>query len=727
MARGTWIKLSAIGGDLRSRRLKTRGFEPSDGFPRQDEPVSSGEISRGHDKHTWKRESILIFAPLPTPFIGLVTIHETENRMEKRSRDGCWTCRLRRKKCDERDEICTPCFGLNLTCHRSSQRPAWMDGGVREKAERVRVKMAVAKAVKNRQSCCDAKPSSAAWRLLGADHGPTLFEPHDSGFQGQTTPPRSLDTPISDRQPVATASGEHDGLNDSDRLADGALVEAPLSHQSYFQGQQRTPDTTIPDAQAILTPLTTHPESVVGDSNASDYFSVQWEPSPLLASDNTTTLRLEPLLPSMTLQEATLMMHYFETTVHWQFQFLFTSDLASDKAWLLWLMANSRPVYLAALASSASHMAISGQNNSLVNADAAGLYYTCALKRMSQSLECYHAQSPLVQCPNVAHCPNVIHILAGITMLLSNVLQGGDTDWRCHLLAATNLLFQRLNWWSGPSLVGALVNTFPTDAGPFNPAAIEGDATVLQVAAAKWIISSVLWFDTASILNSESKPILFDHYIKILRDQGRDASSVAFSNCENWVLLSILQIHDLRIWKRKAQTAGSLSVWALTKRASSIREGLEADIAITYQWLSQRHSDGEEVLSEYMKKLSTYIFACSAAILLETVASGGHPSLPEIQRAVCRTIGALELFPDTDLLRTLVWPLCVSGCLAEPYQYCFFRELVASVTKLNMGNLQNVLEILERCWSLRRVEPTRPDGVTWEDAMASLGRDILLI
>lgn len=52
-----------------------------------------------------------------------------------RSTHGCWTCRVRRKKCDETHPICEACQSLHITCYGySSDRPEWMDNGNAEKA-----------------------------------------------------------------------------------------------------------------------------------------------------------------------------------------------------------------------------------------------------------------------------------------------------------------------------------------------------------------------------------------------------------------------------------------------------------------------------------------------------------------------------------------------------------------------------------------------------------------
>jgi hypothetical protein len=57
-----------------------------------------------------------------------------------RSRQGCWTCRLRKKKCDESHPSCSTCIGLKLTCYGYGLRPDWMDGGRLQQKQAIHVK-----------------------------------------------------------------------------------------------------------------------------------------------------------------------------------------------------------------------------------------------------------------------------------------------------------------------------------------------------------------------------------------------------------------------------------------------------------------------------------------------------------------------------------------------------------------------------------------------------------
>ncbi|KAF5876912.1 putative regulatory protein [Botrytis fragariae] len=60
-----------------------------------------------------------------------------------RSSTGCWTCRLRKKKCQEERPKCSTCDSLRITCHGYSEKPTWMDGGSSEKAESERIKRVI--------------------------------------------------------------------------------------------------------------------------------------------------------------------------------------------------------------------------------------------------------------------------------------------------------------------------------------------------------------------------------------------------------------------------------------------------------------------------------------------------------------------------------------------------------------------------------------------------------
>lgn len=71
-----------------------------------------------------------------------------------RSKGACWTCRLRRKKCDEGQPICSTCTTLSVDCYGYDPKPAWADGGIlqKEKAEELRCAIKTASSQKRRKT-----------------------------------------------------------------------------------------------------------------------------------------------------------------------------------------------------------------------------------------------------------------------------------------------------------------------------------------------------------------------------------------------------------------------------------------------------------------------------------------------------------------------------------------------------------------------------------------------
>jgi hypothetical protein len=54
------------------------------------------------------------------------------------------------------------------------------------------------------------------------------------------------------------------------------------------------------------------------------------------------------------------------------------------------------------------------------------------------------------------------------------------------------------------------------------------------------------------------------------------------------------------------------------------------------------------------------------------------------------------------LLRTMVWPFCVAGCLAEPAQEAHLRGMVEALQPPSVfGTVRKALEIMENVWRNR--------------------------
>lgn len=63
-------------------------------------------------------------------------IKQPKSISNPRSYSGCWTCRVRRKKCDENLPVCDACNSLGLPCDHSERRPTYMNDETLNKIKR---------------------------------------------------------------------------------------------------------------------------------------------------------------------------------------------------------------------------------------------------------------------------------------------------------------------------------------------------------------------------------------------------------------------------------------------------------------------------------------------------------------------------------------------------------------------------------------------------------------
>lgn len=80
-----------------------------------------------------------------------------------RSAHGCWTCRLRKKKCDEQQPSCARCTSVDVECHYG-QRPEWITNPIRKKEELDRIKVKVSASAKRKRAAFRARSQAAPER-----------------------------------------------------------------------------------------------------------------------------------------------------------------------------------------------------------------------------------------------------------------------------------------------------------------------------------------------------------------------------------------------------------------------------------------------------------------------------------------------------------------------------------------------------------------------------------
>jgi hypothetical protein len=96
---------------------------------------------------------------------------------------------------------------------------------------------------------------------------------------------------------------------------------------------------------------------------------------------------------------------------------------------------------------------------------------------------------------------------------------------------------------------------------------------------------------------------------------------------------------------------------------------------------------------------------------------------------VSRTIEAFQKLPDLAVMRNLVWPFCIAGCMAGEEQENFFRRIEPTTSSLlpRFGISCKALAIVEECWRLRKFNILGANYVDWNTGMESLRLNVLLV
>lgn len=169
---------------------------------------------------------------------------------------------------------------------------------------------------------------------------------------------------------------------------------------------------------------------------------------------------------------------------------------------------------------------------------------------------------------------------------------------------------------------------------------------------------------------------------------------------KNWTLLQIGEIAALEAWKQRCRTAGNLDVVELVRRATAFKESLVAHLMrleIDPAVVPQENSSLLDIFAPPPSQVSlvSRVWAHAALIYLSIVVSGWQPASVDVRYHVSRAIELLNRQRSPTLLRTMVWPFCVAGCLAEPAQEAYFRGMVEiSQPPSIFGTVHKALEIM---------------------------------
>lgn len=257
--------------------------------------------------------------------------------------------------------------------------------------------------------------------------------------------------------------------------------------------------------------------------------------------------------------------------------------------------------------------------------------------------------------------------------------------------------------------------------------------------ASNFYSGAILWFDILASASTGKKPYLYANHHRLLGSRNPLVSLEGLTGCENSIMILIGELAALQEFKTECLSRGQLSIWTITEKARWILDSLEQEISRLDEIFHLRMAAGRsepEAGQDLDVNIVTNIFACAAVVQTHQVVCGFYPLLSEIKSSIARTIVAMQRIKVSDvgqLARSLVWPSCVAGCLADEEQQVFFRGFLqaGSTDAHGFGNCQTATEVLETCWG-RRAERLARGEVGEEEgdlrkAMDELGYSLLLV
>ncbi|ESZ90633.1 hypothetical protein SBOR_8983 [Sclerotinia borealis F-4128] len=624
-----------------------------------------------------------------------------------RSNRGCWTCRIRKKKCDEVQPGCLRCANVNVEC-QYGPKPRWIDDPKVGKEELERIKAVVA---------ASASKKRAAFR---ARIRPISI----------SSSPRSSKSPSATNTPKRVSNLPCTGTGIDSVVSISSCME--LDHDKTIEPQ--SPSTT-------KTPRRVSHLSCTGIDNVVSISS-------RMEMDHDKSIEPQsPLFPKwIEDQEASLMMHYLDHVFFIQFRFHIPS-LSSGRGWLLSLLTRTKPLYHAALSLSAFH------RQSLLLEQEGGQAEIDYLHELQ-----HHHNLTLKELQNFIQTHNRnaseqgvfdgnIQILACMCQLISfELFNGGVSNWQVHLRAASELILV-LHEVSNGSIPGpeTLLNSSQCFNYPYvnSPESITSTSGVSRDSAAlDFFTGAIIWMDALACVSTGSHPWLSEFHNRLLSAKKPGSSKsdhkiqlTSIMGCENWVMIMISEIAWLGTWRRKHEQDGTMGFeQQLVVTEQNIRNRLESKNAETLNELTALRAIHRgtppyyytDLYNKHTIYVVTHIFACAALIYLQMVVTD-HVLPEDVDMLLHHTINAMRMIPNPQMFRGMVWPLSVAGCLASSRQdQEFFRETSrgAVTDSRSFGNSGSALKILEKSWELQERDGRLVDCT---ETIGELGSCILLV
>ncbi|KAI6042544.1 fungal-specific transcription factor domain-containing protein [Pisolithus marmoratus] len=635
------------------------------------------------------------------------------------SKGGCWTCRLRRKKCDEQREgdSCHTCNRLKIKCLGwGPKRPDWM----RDK-QAVEAYKADIKAQLTRAGMIRGQPKPPVVQAKAAS---------SSVFTAQQYQGSSSSAPHMASDPRSTPSLIFDGLPQGLNLGESSTMMSTLGREAVMGDIERAADVyTASSSTSRHSPcglprqfdrnfsqLSTHspftPPPSIPSSHPSPHDLLHFTPTfdDHVLSTTTFNQEINAVAVSGHNLQVEHVLYYFDRVC--RIQFPFASTAAENITYSLVKQNPQGPLTSALCALASLHdvciRTAGGIEPSTVENSQAFAFYDNAHAQLQ-----HNRQGVLTE----ADANAALHLLSFSTF------SGGATEWQP--------MFDIVNEW--------FVRTGITAHD--NPKL----AIMNMSNAARLALKSTMWLDVMSTVTLLAVPRYLQFYRRLYLGGGGfwatsgrytleelDTRVESLTACPDEILLGIAEISRLECWKTQEMRKATLSMRELIRRGDILERHLrvECESACAPEADQTRLHPGSVMSGDpglprtasppdVTRQLVAKIFRETALLYLYTVLSGSYPGVPEITQSVDVIIQLLHQLPVSTMDRGLLFPIYLAGCLTDDgVQRDALRTRLLGIQD-GFRNVHQTIGVLETAWHRR---DNRGGAVEWRDLLHIQGR-----
>ncbi|CEJ82557.1 hypothetical protein VHEMI02616 [[Torrubiella] hemipterigena] len=633
--------------------------------------------------------------------------------MHRRSRTGCYTCRLRRKKCDENEGLCSACKHLGLVCEY--KRPIWWGNNDARRNQKEEIKTiikrkklaekqahAIQTSVSSPPGLSHSQPTSATYT---DDRNRSMsIDSHASAAFNFNSPPSEYSAYNSQVPPEFMYDGYPPYAVDIKTERQMFVDDVPTlreSHVSTFSTFQPPPPpgTVLPSAGGWTE--TYHEErrqSTAEEALNPNFFDFAHGP----AAQETRQVRVE-----LEENDQRLLDHFIKFVLPTIFPILEANQHGAVVSDLVLPALQSNSIYLhCCLSIAAQHIKMTAkESEEAVDEDImrhryATIWSLCeALKTDENHQQILEASLGLIFFQCVVGRPN------------DGLL---DIPWHQHFQAAISLV-QKLDL---PRIVTE--PTAPMVQTPFN----------MTLAA---------WIDILGASMQGNSPAFAHTYRVKLLSPNTQLGLRELMGCDDRVMYLISEIACLESLKKSG-----MDDFVLCQHVSSLGEQISMT-EVGEEIPRLPFNENGSLSPKQLSKNITTAFRLAARIYLCSLVPGFSPNQPSPMALLDKLTHALECIPEgvDGFDRSMVWVYLIGGSISTAGS-AFRAHLEDRIAKLgdmgNCGSFGRMVTVLREVWnqndylsdsgspgSSASEAHQAPPHVHWRDVMQINGWDHLLI